>query len=290
MTECNINLFSVYLHGPVNVTVLLPSPDPSDASPAALYQSGARYPVLWLLHAGNGDRNDWARYTSLYRLMANRKAIVVMPDGLNSDFYDQPQFGEGYAYGDFFFKELMPFVQGWLPALDAREDNCLAGVSMGAMAVWTLALAQPERFGKIAPLSALPRNYGYLEQYRAMSGGAFRALAEKDRTAFPAGFGNPRNGIWPKEINMICKYPTVGDFLDSQENTGPRFRFRAERKELPQTIFMLGGEEDAGFADFLKEAEELHVRVRAQRSPGRGGHGFEYWDGYLPAMLEAFGL
>lgn len=290
MNELNVSLFSCKLGNPVNLTVYLPSPKYGD-DPKSFYTAVEKYKVLWLLHGGNGDRNDWIRYTDLGNLIANRKLIVVCPDALNSDYVNHPEFGEGYMFTDFFFDELMPFIYNWLPASSEPKDNFLAGASMGALAVWTLSLVHPERFGGIAPLVAKPRNYSYLEPYRDMNSYEFRKMATENRKLFPAGYGNPEAGIWPKEINMICKFDTVGDWLDSYEHTWDILRKVVEDGRFNSKLFLIGGTEDPRYHAVRDYVEELGIKdVRYELVEGKGGHGYQYWGQFLPAMFEYFEL
>ncbi len=287
MTEYKINLFSCHLNGPTQVTVLAPSPS-IGSDPSSFYANKKKYKVLWLLHAGCGSSSDWTHYSVLPRLLNSKDVIAVIPDGLNSDFSNHPEFGDGYAFADFFFQELIPFIQNWMPASPKAEDNFLVGASMGSMGAWTLLMQHPERFGGIAPLSGIPRDYAYLEQYRTMSAGEFRAMASADRKQFPAGYGNPSMGIWPKEINMICKYSCVGDFLDSIENNWELFCSMAKEGKLPK-MFIVGGTEDRNVQKIRAFTDSVALdNVKYSCVEGRGGHGFDFWDGFLPEMLEFF--
>ena len=288
MTEMKLSLFSKHLNGPTNVTILLPSP--AIGTDESMYTTDTELPVLWLLHCGCSDGHDWTHYSILPRLLSARKCIAVIPDGLNSDFYNHPEFGDGYAFADYFFDELMPFVQNWLPGAADAARNYLAGASMGSLGAWTLLLMHPERFGGIAPLSGIPRDYSYLESYRAMTSAEFRALASADPHQFPAGYGNPRHGMWYKEINMICKYPTVGDFLNSDENNWNRFCDAARSGLLPEKIFLTGGSEEAGLKKLIAFLEQANVSFNCRLVEGRGGHGFDFWDAFLPEMLDYFDL
>lgn len=290
MPEFDLKIPSRYLGSPTGVTVLMPEFAMGE-DPTAFYECKKQYPVLWLLHAGNGDRNDWLRYTSLPSLLKKRQVIAVLPDGLNSDFVNHPEFAEGYNFADFFFKELMPCIHNWFPASAAPKDNFLAGVSMGSMGAWILAMQHPEKFGGLAPLSGGLRSYSYLEPHRALDASAFRRLAMADRKAFPAGYGNPKNGIWPKEINMICKYATVGEFLDSPEHTQPRFEEAAKAGALPAKLFLAGGTEEPGLNQLKAQAQALGLAgAHYYQVQGPGGHGFEFWNQLLEPMLQFFGV
>lgn len=289
MSEFSINLRSSILSGPTDVTVLMPEPQPG-MKPEQFYASGERYPVLWLLHGGNSDRHDFLRCTNIARYAMERKIMVVIPNALNSDFANHPEFGDGYNFSDFFFEELMPFIYNWFSASQKPEDNFAAGSSMGGAAVWMYGLMHPELFAALAPLSSPPKDYSYLEPFRALTGAEFRVRAEREPSAFPAGFGDPAGGIHQKEINMIAKYSTVGAFLDSWECTWPRFGEAARSGPLPR-IYITCGAEDRSCAklrEFRAYANSLGATdIVYEFVPGYG-HGYDFWDYALPRALDFF--
>ena len=291
MSVYSINLRSKLLAGPTELSVIVPNP-PRDLNPQAFYSSGKKYKVLWLLHSGSGDQNDWLRNTNISYYAEQRQFIAVIPNGLNSDFADHPQFADGYNFSSFFFEELMPFIYNWFPASDKPENNFLSGFSMGGAATWMFGLMHPERFSGIAPLSSPPRDYSFLEPYRGLTASEFRILTSENRTALPSGYGNPKGGILTKEINMIAKYPTVGDFLDSCECSWERFREVAAERKLPQ-IYVVCGTEEKGFMkilNFQKFAEGLGVSdIVYEFIPGEG-HNFEFWNSVIPKVLDFFKL
>ena len=291
MSEFTINLRSSILAGPTDLSVIVPDPG-IGGSAKGFYDSGKKYKVLWLLHAGSGDRNDWLRSTCIGRFVQGREVIVVIPNALNSDFANHPEFADGYNFSDFFFEELMPFIYNWFPASIKQEDNFISGFSMGAAGAWMYGLYRPEKFGGVAPISSPLKNYSFLEQYRNLTSAEFRARATADRTAFPSAYGNPKNGIMVKEINMVAKYPSVGGFLDSYEHTWDRFREVAAAGKLPK-IYLSCGTEDRMYQKVLQVkqyAEELGVKgITYDFISGEGG-GFGFCDYILPKMMDFFGI
>jgi putative tributyrin esterase len=291
MSEYTINLKSSVLAGPTDLSVIVPNPK-SGGNARQFYSSGETFKVLWLLHAGMGDRNDWLRDTNIGRFVVDRKVIVVMPNALNSDFANHPEFADGYNFRDFFFDELMPFVHSWFPASDRPEDNFIAGFSMGAAGAWMYGLYRPDRFGGVAPVSSPPKNYSFLELHRNLSASEFRARALADNKAFPTGYGDPKSGIKMKEINMIAKYPTVGAFLDSYEHTWDRFREVVSAGRLPR-IYLPCGTEDRMYQKVLQlkqYAEELGATgITYDFIHGEGG-GFGFCDYILPRMMDFFDI
>jgi putative tributyrin esterase len=291
MSEFSIHLRSSVLAGPMELCVVTPAPR-AGAGAREFYESGKRYKVLWLLHAGMGDCRDWLRYTSVARFAEEREVLLVMPSGLNSDFANHPEFADGYNYSDFFFEELMPFVHNWLPASPKGEDNFVAGYSMGAAASWMYGLARPEAIGGIAPVGSPPKDYSFMEPHRGMPSGEFRAKALADNKAFPTAYGDPASGIKPKEVNTIAKYPSVGAFLDSAEHTWDRFGEAVKAGRLPKT-YLPCGTDDRMYQKVLRfraHAEGLGARGITYDFVEGAGSGFGFCESILPKMLAFFGI
>jgi putative tributyrin esterase len=219
----------------------------------------------------------------------DRDIMVVMPTGLNTDFADHDQFTDGFRVKDFFFRELMPLVYGWLPASSRREDNYLAGYSMGAAAAWMFGLEHPECFSKVFPLGSPPKDYRFLEPYREWTADEFRKKALASPTSFPAGYGNPKAGIHRKEVNMITKYDTVGAFLDSYEHTCDRYREAVNQGTNLPEIYLLC---DTGERSYDK-VKAFEQQTKAWENTGlifeyteKGFHEYAFCDDVLPRVLE----
>ncbi|WP_421019943.1 alpha/beta hydrolase-fold protein, partial [Klebsiella pneumoniae] len=71
---------------------------------------------------------------------------------------------------DYVLHELMPLVHNWFPVSDRREDNFIAGLSMGGRGTITFAVNNPERFAAAAALSASPRDFATLTPEYLASG------------------------------------------------------------------------------------------------------------------------
>jgi hypothetical protein len=222
-------------------------------NPARFYTTGKKYPVLWLLHGGSETCEDWITYTSIARLAIWKNTVIIAPNVPNSDFINQP-IGEGYRFFDFFFEELLPFAYNWLPVSDDPAKNFLAGHSMGCEAVWRYGLLKPAAFGCIAPLGDAPKDYRFLESCRGMTGKEFRQFAESGGLSSAGGSAGEK--MRPREINNICKYKTVGGFLDSFENTLTRVEENLSR--LPKVFFPYClSDKKAELEAFLEKANKL---------------------------------
>ena len=157
MSLIHYNFESQYLNNNTDVNIILPD-KPRDKTPEQFYGSGKKYKVLWLLHGTFGDYTDWIRKSNIELYACERDLIVVMPSALNADYVNWPDFALGYNTWDYLFEELMPLVHHWLPASDKREDNFIAGLSMGGNGTLQYAAGHPEKFGGAAILSCAPRD------------------------------------------------------------------------------------------------------------------------------------
>jgi putative tributyrin esterase len=112
------------------------------------------HPRLWLLHGLSDDESIWSRLTSIERYVAPLGLSVVMPN-VHRSFYTNMR--SGYRYWDFVSQELLEKARGFFPLSSAREDNFVAGLSMGGYGALKLAFTLPEQFAAAASLSAAPR-------------------------------------------------------------------------------------------------------------------------------------
>lgn len=109
-----------------------------------------KHPVLYLLHGLSDDHTIWLRRTSIERYVAPLGIAVVMP-AVNRSFYTDMVCG--YRYWTFISEELPILARSFFPLSDAREDNFVAGLSMGGYGAFKLGLRCPHKFCAAASLS-----------------------------------------------------------------------------------------------------------------------------------------
>lgn len=291
MSEIKMKFRSVYLDGVTDVDIILPNPDIEVRNPAGFYETEHKFPVLWVLHGGYGTFADWITYGNIARLAIERGVMIVAPNAPNSDFINHPEVGEGYYYEDFFLKELIPFVHNWLPGMCDPAHNWLTGNSMGCAATWQYGIRHPDIFGAIGPLCNQPLDYTYLEPYRQMTSYEFRRFAADPKNKIPAAYGFVGAPMHHKEINNICKFDTVGGYLDSIENTLPRFLEAAERGALPK-IFLPGGsaERDAKLDAFRRLCEDKGIDCITFQTFNEYTHTAAFWDKGVELFLDYLGV
>lgn len=107
--------------------------------------------TLWLLHGLSDNHNSWMQYTSVARYAGEYGLAVVMP-GADRSWYTDNAGGNRYFT---FLTEELPKKMGdcfkWYSP--AREDNLIAGLSMGGYGALKAALTCPEQYGFCASLS-----------------------------------------------------------------------------------------------------------------------------------------
>jgi len=147
-----LSMNSNILNGERNFAIYLP-PD---------YESSSRsYPVLYLLHGSGDDQTGWVQFGEVLRIadQAIKKGkatpmIIVMPDANTGQRgYHNDLSGE-WNYEDFFFDELMPYVEKTYRIKKEKRYRAISGLSMGGGGAFMYALHHPELFSSSAPLSA----------------------------------------------------------------------------------------------------------------------------------------
>ncbi|MDR2747722.1 MAG: esterase family protein, partial [Treponema sp.] len=97
----------------------------------------SRYPVLWLLHGASDDHTIWLRRTSIERYVAPLGIAVIMPNAHLSSYVNM---AHGQRYQDFLTGELPRIMREFFALSDKREDNWVAGLSMGGAGALSLGL------------------------------------------------------------------------------------------------------------------------------------------------------
>ncbi|MBQ9198235.1 MAG: hypothetical protein IJ157_13495 [Clostridia bacterium] len=287
MALLTMEMFSKSLMVVTQVSILLPSVSIQD-DPKSFYSSRRRYKVLWLLHGACSNNNDWIKYTNITQYAENRDLIVVMPNVLNSDYSNYSSFADGFNVWDYLTEELMPMVYNWLPASDRREDNFIAGMSMGGNGTLMFTLGHPELFGGAAILSSTAREIEYLRPLAGLSSAQFREAA-KDPVRCPGPNGT---GMRLKEINQVAKYPSVQDFLDSYENAWDRLPEAAAKGNLPRMYIACGTKDPNVYPRYLRFREyikQLGVDAVFQEFEGYK-HEYPMWDIAIQKALDFFGI
>jgi S-formylglutathione hydrolase len=135
---------SEHVPGEVPVAIYLPN---DYEAPGA-----AAFPLLLLLHGGNGSEQDLLRFTPLIDEAIDSGVlsplVVAMPGARRSlymDYRDGSQRWESLILAD-----MLPILRNQLNVSSARERTFVGGWSMGGLGSLRLAFKHPGTFGAVA--------------------------------------------------------------------------------------------------------------------------------------------
>jgi len=133
------------------MTVILPQTTGSQIGMQNVVR-GEKHKTLYLLHGLSDDHTIWSRRTSIERYVAPLGIAVVMPE-VHRSFYTDMKFGG--AYETFVADELPRIARSFFPLSDKRDDNYIAGLSMGGYGAFKIALNHPGQYCAAASLSGV---------------------------------------------------------------------------------------------------------------------------------------
>jgi len=222
------------------------------------------YPVLYLLHGAGDDQTGWVQFGEVQWIAdkAIREGtvtpmIIVMPDantGQRGYFNDIK--GE-CRYDEFFFQELMPYVEKNYRIKGEKRYRAVAGLSMGGGGSFMYALHHPELFSSAWPLSAYIGPLNLDEAKNRLNQMNVKATDEEIETYFKKH----------NALNLI--------------NDMPVDQVKSVRWYI-----------DCGDDDFLFEGNSLvHIAMRKKQIPHEfrirdGAHNWTYWRESLPEVLR----
>lgn len=230
------------------------------------------FPVLWLLHGGGGNENDFLHNTRIRRYAEKHGLAVVMPHAGYSRYCNMYW---GADYFTFLTEELPVLVHNLFPRISQkREDNLIAGFSLGGSGAISLGMRRPDLYGTIGVLSAssiIP-----LEHLRPLSAGG---------PAAPGGEGC-------MSVNMVnFGVENTGDLEGDPEHDvllNAR-NILKEGKPIPRVYHAVGTEDHAypvglGLKAFFESFEGNPFHYEFHTAPG--GHSDEFRDEWLKNFLD----
>lgn len=264
MAFFDIKVFSKVLYSSVSLYVTLPIPDPDDPLNGLdnrYLEPGEKYQTLYLLHGAYADHSFWLRYSNIERYAQAKKLAVVMPAVGPKSMYMNGTYGKNYF--DFYTEELPMIMQSIFPLSKKREDNFIAGLSMGGMGAFYAALSKPEKYAAAASLSGIiDTKFGTTVEDPRMAG----VVGEDKNWDI---FGENYRLYDPElhDLRTIAK---------RQAEAG---------KELPKLYIACGTDDfvyDQSISgrDYLKS---LGYDVTYEEGPG--GHVWDFWDKYIRKVV-----
>lgn len=228
------------------------------------YETSDRsYPILYLLHGGGDDQTGWVQFGEVLSItdkaIKEGKAtpmIIVMPDAnTGRRGYSNDATGT-WRYEDFFFQELMPFVEKKYRVKAEKRFRAISGLSMGGDGTFTYTLHHPELFSAACPLSA----------------GTGPLTIDEAKTRLRRDNPNIHDSLITNYFNRQSVPALVNNFPDSLKKTVRWYI-------------------DCGDEDFLYEGNSLvHIAMRKRDIPHEfrirnGAHNWTYWRESLPEVL-----
>ena len=149
MALIHCSFFSDVLGMQMSMDVILPQQTQEQIGMQSA-STGGRHPCLLLLHGLSDDHTIWQRRTSIERYVAPLGLAVVMPNVHRSFYTDM---ASGYRYWTYITEELPTLARSFFPLSAERDENFVAGLSMGGYGAFKIALRCPERYCAGASLS-----------------------------------------------------------------------------------------------------------------------------------------
>jgi putative tributyrin esterase len=213
--------------------------------------NAAKHPTLYLLHGLSDDHTIWMRRTSIERYVSELGIAVVMPS-VHRSFYEDT--ATGMNFWTFVSEELPAIARSFFPLSEKREDNFVAGLSMGGFGAFKLALNCPEQYAAAASLS-----------------GALIADTIYD--------------WFPSDARLIYKSRESIKGSDSDLLAAAE---RLAKSDQPKPLlYQICGTEDFLYEDnqqFRAFVEPLDLTLKYVEGPGN--HSWAFWDEHIQNVLK----
>lgn len=227
------------------------------------------YPVTYLLHGFTDDQTAWTQFGEVQHITDNgirdgkiASMIIVMPDAKKT--YYMNNIEGKYSYEDYFFKELIPYIEGHYRCRAAKEFRAICGLSMGGFGSLLYSLHHPNMFSACSALSPAVRTDNEIDSmdYDEFMNRYSTALGDvKDTAKRITNFWNNNSILYMVQHMPENQKNKVRFYIDCGDDD---FLFRGN-----STLHML-----------MRENEIEHeYRVRD------GGHNWAYWRGGLTDAL-----
>ena len=251
MALLHVDFFSDVLGMCMQMDVILPEKTRGQIGMEGKLSAG-KVKTLYLLHGMSDDHTIWQRRTSIERYAAEKGIAVVMPT-THLGWYTDMHIG--YDYFTFITEELPAICRNFFPMMsDKREDNFVAGLSMGGYGAMKCGLRANHVFSKCASLS-----------------GAVDAVDVCEKS--------DGNDLWFNIFGPKDKVKgSFNDLFAAAEELAP-----AERPD----VYMWCGTEDFLHGQNVKMANhltKLGYRLTYEQSPG--DHQWKYWDEKIQTVLD----
>ena len=264
MATLHLNYLSRALGLQTNVSVIIPAKPMVFGGEAPQHKGKPKYQVLWLLHGGGGDDQDYLNFSNIVRFTDEHQIAVVMPSDQNA-FYCDGYLPNGGNYFSFVTEELVKLCRSIFPFSDKREDNFIAGLSMGSGGAMKCAVLHPELYA-----AALIMSGGGMRLHRAEDAWAKEFLKKVINGEDVSSYEVPEEP--KKDITMAVP---MYDILKNRMDTLPKFWFTCGGDDFLKTDVKLA-------LDFY---DKMGLPYFYEEVPGYR-HEWDFWDLSLRKALK----
>lgn len=256
MALFNVSFFSDVLGMCMQMDVILPQQTKGQIGMNGVAVD-KKIPTLYLLHGMSDDHSIWLRRTSIERYVSEMGIAVVMPSTHLGWYTDM---AHGNKYWTFISDELPKICRQFFNNLSSdREDNFVAGLSMGGYGALKMGLGASDTFSAAAALSgALDVNSICLYNHDT---------EEKDFWTNIFGDAAQVKGSKNDLLHLATQLKISG-------------------KPLPKLFIWCGTEDFLYDQNLTMKAhlESLDYDLTYEESPG--DHQWKYWDAQIQRVLE----
>jgi len=267
-----ITYFSEALQMRMGVSVIIP--ESNWGSSLSDRPVGYRYPTLWLLSGGGYDYTDWVRYSAIELFASKAGIAVVMPSAFYSGYMDT--IHGDYKYWTQISEELPTFLRSILPLSETKEDNFVAGFSMGGYGAFKWAMQNPEMFTSCGVFSG---PIGFISKEKVVFGPGHEndiGLRETEEEPTPFFF----HTMVASFGSMSAVRNTINDNIYQLEKN------LKNKTELPQ-FYIATGVEDAIAEQNYKNADVMHqMGLEFDDIRDHGRHDWDYCNLHVEKFIK----
>ena len=246
MAHITLNYFSEILGMQTEMSVIIPQQFTGGEIGVDRSEAAGKYKCLYLLHGLSDDHTIWMRRTSIERYASKYGICVVMPRA-DKSFYSNMKHGDDYY--THIAREVPKIVHEFFNVSDKREDNFIAGLSMGGYGALKIGLREKGKFAAAAGISPCT-------------------------DIKTIGFEGVLSPIFGEDINV----PDEDDLLWLADN--------CKDDEMRPRLYMGIGTNDFLYQNNFKFREKMaeHGYDFTYRE-SEGVHNWDFWDEYIQYVL-----
>jgi len=210
-------------------------------------------PVIYLLHGLSDNHSAWLRRTNIDRYAEEAGIAVVMPEVQRSFYMDMKY---GMKYFSYIADELPRICRSMFRVSERREDNFVAGLSMGGYGAMKMALRRPAQYCAAASFS------GAVDLERRMNG-ADDLMTRQELFALVGGELSDEDNLFTLASDI-----SAADCPD---------------------LYLTCGHDDFLLEDnrnFIKHLNERGITHKYEE--WAGGHEWTFWDESVRRAIAAF--